>query len=152
MIKIFSVFLVILLTFLFILVSWSRKTPNNLGLRNGRLSDCPTKDNCVSSQASTKRYKVKTIPSNGSLDGVMMELSSLIESMPGGKVIEIHDNYMRAEFTTRIFRFVDDLECFYDKENGVIHVRSASRIGYSDLNTNRNRVEELRKKFLAKRE
>ncbi|QJB57643.1 DUF1499 domain-containing protein [Pseudodesulfovibrio sp. zrk46] len=151
MIRLFSVLLIILFAFLFILASWSRKTPNNLGLRDDRLSDCPTKDNCVCTQASIERYRVETIPSNDSLDVVMMDLSNLIESMSGGKVIEINDNYVRAEFTTRIFRFVDDLECFYDKEYGVIHLRSASRVGYFDLNTNRNRVEELRIKFLAKR-
>ena len=46
-----------------------------------------------------------------------------------------------------MFRFVDDLECRLDAENRVIHVRSASRVGYSDLGVNRKRVERLRARF-----
>ena len=43
-------------------------------------------------------------------------------------------------------KFVDDLELFYNDES-VIHVKSASRLGYSDFSVNRERVEQLRQSF-----
>lgn len=67
--------------------------------------------------------------------------------MYGGKVVEIKEFYLYAQFTSRVMRFVDDLECYYDKEKGLIQIRSASRIGYSDMGANRKRVEELRTIF-----
>jgi uncharacterized protein (DUF1499 family) len=82
----------------------------------------------------------------------MVDLAESIESIYGGKVVAVEGTYLRAEFTSRVFRFVDDLECFYDEARGVIEVRSASRLGYSDFNVNRDRVEELRKAFKAKRD
>jgi uncharacterized protein (DUF1499 family) len=65
------------------------------------------------------------------------------------EIIENRDNYLHAEFTSLIFRFVDDVEFLIDAPNGVIQVRSASRKGYSDMGVNRRRVEEIRKQFSA---
>jgi len=52
--------------------------------------------------------------------------------------------YAHITFTTPTFRFVDDLELRLDAAAGVVHVRSASRVGYGDMGLNRRRVEELR--------
>lgn len=123
------------------------KAPDNLGHENGRLAPCPETANCVSSQATDKEHHVDPIQATGHEDTVIIRLRDAIESMFGSKIITIDETYIRAEFTSRIFRFVDDLECFYDKANGRIEVRSASRIGYSDLGANRQRVEDLRAKF-----
>lgn len=57
------------------------------------------------------------------------------------------ERYLWATFSTRIFRFIDDLELRLDEENGVMHVRSSSRVGYSDMGANRRRVEDLRLRF-----
>ena len=63
----------------------------------------------------------------------------------GGTVQTDTGSYLHATFVSRIFRFVDDLELRADGET--IHVRSASRVGYSDLGVNRKRVEALRAKL-----
>jgi uncharacterized protein (DUF1499 family) len=61
--------------------------------------------------------------------------------------VEETETYWHVEFRSRIFRFVDDVEFLFDRDNKVIHVRSASRVGYSDLGVNRKRVEEIRTMF-----
>lgn len=128
-----------------VLTACSSKTPDNLGMRDGHFALCPESPNCVSSQATDDKHKVAPIVMTGSEDKVMVDLANTIELMFGGKVIEVKGPYLYAEYTSRIMRFIDDLECYYDIENALIQIRSASRIGYSDLGANRKRVEELRK-------
>ncbi|MDQ6965890.1 MAG: DUF1499 domain-containing protein, partial [Mariprofundaceae bacterium] len=55
------------------------------------------------------------------------------------------DDYLHATFTSRLFRFVDDVELHRDAASGVVHIRSASRVGHSDFGVNRKRVEVIRK-------
>jgi len=69
----------------------------------------------------------------------------------GGKIEEEHDGYLWATFTSRVFRFVDDVEFRMVSTDGMIHMRSGSRKGYSDLGVNRRRVEKLRTLFNQKR-
>ncbi|CAB1059228.1 hypothetical protein D1BOALGB6SA_3986 [Olavius sp. associated proteobacterium Delta 1] len=56
-------------------------------------------------------------------------------------LIEIYANF------SLIFQFVDDVELLFSDEKNLIHVKSASRIGYSDLGANRKRVERIRLAF-----
>ena len=54
------------------------------------------------------------------------------------------ETYLHAEFKSAVFRFVDDVEFFADEGAGVIQVRSAARVGNSDLGVNRKRLETIR--------
>ena len=74
------------------------------------------------------------------------KLLKVIESMPRAEVATDKENFLHAEFASKIFRFVDDVE-FYFNEPGVIHFRSASRIGHSDMGVNRHRIKEIRHLF-----
>jgi len=133
---------------LFLLSGCSSKTPDNLGLKNGQFASCPESNNCVSSQATDKAHTIAPIDvAHNTPDVVMVNLTNSIQTMFGGKVIKIDGNYLHAEFTSRVMRFVDDMECFYDEPAGVIQIRSASRVGYSDFDANRKRVEVLREIF-----
>jgi len=118
--------------------SWKR--PSNLGVRDGRLAPCKRTPNCVSSQAdpSDRTHYVAPIGFAGS----MQALRSALAELPLATVIEAKGDYLYAEFRTPILRFVDDVE--FLKGDGVLHVRSASRLGRRDFNANRNRVEQLR--------
>lgn len=129
---------------LFVLARLSAVEPDGLGVANGRLADCPERDNCVSSQASAPARRVESIPANGPVEAVMARLEQAVNSMDGGQVIEVRGGYLHAVFTSRLWRFRDDLECLYDPAGGRIEVRSASRVGYSDMGANRARVERLR--------
>jgi uncharacterized protein (DUF1499 family) len=64
------------------------------------------------------------------------------------KIVEEKDDYLHAEARSLIFRFVDDVEFYLPAPEKVIHVRSASRVGYSDMGVNRKRVEEIRRRFV----
>ena len=119
-----------------------------LGVTEGKLSPCPESPNCVSSQSSDPSHFVEPLAYSDTQPTAKMRLVKIIQSMPRSQIISTTDNYIHVEFTSLIFRFVDDVEFLFDGEQKLIHVRSASRVGYSDLGANRNRVEAIRQKFL----
>jgi uncharacterized protein (DUF1499 family) len=127
--------------------SFSGQRPQNLGITNGSLAACPNSPNCVSSQASDANHHVAAMTYGGSPQAALTKLQQVIEAMEGTEIITVTDDYLHAEFTSKLMGFVDDLECYLPPEKSIIHIRSASRLGQSDLGANRTRVEELRKSF-----
>jgi uncharacterized protein (DUF1499 family) len=121
--------------------------PDNLGVVNGRLADCPDSPNCVSSQSDDPEHRVEPLPLLGSASETLGRLKSILEAMPRTRVVDERESYVHAEATSRVFGFVDDVEFLADEEKQVIHVRSASRVGHSDLGVNRDRVERIREAF-----
>ena len=115
--------------------------------RPAQLLPCPDRPNCVSSVDRDPARRVEPLSLAGSVDEALGQIETVLGDMQGARILEIGDGYVRAEFTSRIFRFVDDLELLYDQEAAVFQVRSASRVGYSDLGTNRRRVEDLRSRL-----
>jgi uncharacterized protein (DUF1499 family) len=79
-------------------------------------------------------------------------LRLVLQKLPRMRIVAERSDYLHAEVRTRLFRFVDDLEFLLAPEHGCIHVRSASRLGYSDLGANRRRVEQLRRHFSMPRD
>jgi uncharacterized protein (DUF1499 family) len=67
-----------------------------------------------------------------------------IAALPGSAIISDSGNYINVEFTSALMGFVDDVEFYCDDAAGVIQVRSASRLGESDLGVNAKRVEAMR--------
>jgi len=141
--KYFLAFLLISVAGFAFLSGCSGKRPENIGLHDGLLAPCPDTPNCVSTHADDETHAIAPIPMSGSEEAVMSRVAEVIKTM-GGHIVTTEGPYLHAEFTSRVWRFVDDLECVYDESAGALHVRSASRIGYSDFNVNRNRVEQLR--------
>jgi len=123
--------------------------PPDLGLQGGRLRPCPTSPNCVSSEAGTAADKlVAPFPApRGAAD--MVRLAAVVGAWPRTTVVTDDGTYLHAESTSRLMRFVDDVEFRFDATKSVIHVRSASRLGESDLGVNRKRVEGLRAQWVA---
>ena len=119
---------------------WRR--PTNLGAKDGRLAPCRSTPNCVSSQAdpADREHYIAPIAFRGRME----ELRRAVESMPRSSVIAAERNYLYAEYRTALMRYVDDVELYYDERAGLVHVRSASRLGRRDFGVNRKRVEELR--------
>ena len=122
--------------------------PDNLGISNGKLADCPSSPNCVNSQTGDEDHAVAPFTYEGSRQDAFNRLENAVTSLKRTQIVEERDDYLRVECKSAILRFVDDVEFYFPEEN-VIHVRSASRIGYSDLGVNRKRVEKLRKLFNA---
>lgn len=122
------------------------KRPDHLGLKDGRLASCGRRLNCVSSQADpgdAQRY-VTAIPFKGSAADAIAAARRAIEAMARSTVIRHEGGYLHAEFKSKLMGFVDDVEFTYDAKAGVLHVRSASRLGRRDYGVNRKRVEALR--------
>lgn len=137
-----------LLVFLHLLVlGCSGAKPLNLGVTEGRLASCPSSPNCVSSQGEDETHKMEPWAYHTSLAQAKEKILDILRSMPRAKVVTVEENYIRAEFTSRLFRFVDDVEFYFDDTDNVINFRSASRVGYSDLGVNRKRMEEIQERF-----
>ena len=113
-----------------------------------KLKPCPDSPNCVSSQSRSDSQRINPLPYKTAPRHALARIKNLISAMPGAKLVREEENYLHFEFTTRIMKFVDDVEIALDKTEKQIHLRSASRVGYWDLGTNRRRLEKIRKKFL----
>lgn len=129
-------------------MSWTAKRPENLGVIMGSLAECPDTPNCVSSTTEKTSHKMDPIPFEGTNSTAMTKLVSLVNSMPRTKITSQSENYLHAEFTSLVFRYIDDVEFLIDSKNNKIDFRSASRVGYSDLGTNRKRMNTISERFL----
>jgi uncharacterized protein (DUF1499 family) len=139
---VFSIGLVSLLAVLSII---SRRKPSP-GLVDGRLQPCPRRPNCVCSEDKGRPSYVKPLAFSGPAQSSWKRAKKIISDMGGQTVLE-ENGYLWATFSSRIFRFIDDLELRMDNEKGVIHIRSGSRVGYSDMGANRRRCEDFRARF-----
>ncbi len=119
-------------------------TPRALGLTHGALQDCPASPNCVCSTATRVEQQIAPLTFSGDPVAALDRLAALLGTFPRTHVVTRTDNYLHATCTSLLFRFVDDLEALVDPAASVIHLRSASRVGYSDLGANRQRIERLR--------
>ncbi|PKN17375.1 MAG: DUF1499 domain-containing protein [Deltaproteobacteria bacterium HGW-Deltaproteobacteria-6] len=118
------------------------------GSGGGPLKVCPKSPNCVSSQAGDSGHAVAPLVYTGSRAEACAKLKKVLTEMTRMKIVEEKDDYLHAEARSLIFRFVDDVEFYLPAPEKVIHVRSASRVGYSDMGVNRKRVEEIRRRFV----
>jgi len=125
---------------------FSRK-PTNLGVTDGHLADCPSSPNCVSTQASDGQHRMEPISFGGSSEEAIQRVKDVLAEMTRTKIVTLEGNYLHVEFRSAFFRFVDDVEFLIDPKDQLIHFRSASRVGYSDLGVNRRRMEQIRKTF-----
>jgi len=116
------------------------ETAPTLGLVGGHLRPCPEKPNCVCSESSPDD-KVHAIAPFSTSNWLGLRLAI---AAAGGRIDKDNGAYLHATFTSRVFRYVDDLELRRDDAHGVIQVRSSSRVGYSGFGVNRKRVEAIR--------
>ncbi|MFG3816522.1 DUF1499 domain-containing protein [Limnothrix redekei] len=126
--------------------------PENLGAVAGQLRPCPNSPNCVSSQTpiTDLQHTIAPLQIMGDADHVFAALTELVKATERTTVITESPNYLYAEFTTPLLGFVDDVEFLLDGETNQIQVRSASRLGESDLGLNRQRIETLRAQLTQK--
>jgi uncharacterized protein (DUF1499 family) len=123
------------------------------GLIDGAFLPCPGSPNCVSSMETEGTAFIEPIRYGTLSRGQALDrLLALLKADDNCRIVEqkeLQDGgmYVRAEYRSKLFRFVDDVEFLLAPESGIIQVRSASRVGYSDMGVNRKRVEELRARF-----
>lgn len=114
----------------------------------GSLKACPKSPNCVSSQAGDPEHAIAPLVYTSSATEAYARLKKVLSGMKRIKIVAEKEDYLHAEAKSLIFRFVDDVEFYFPANEKIIHVRSASRVGYSDMGVNRKRVEEIRKRFV----
>lgn len=115
-----------------------------LGVANGKLLPCSDSPNCVCSQSADKNHYIEPLTYDGTPLEAKQKLVAIIRSIERAKIATDIDGYVHAEFSSALFRFVDDVEFYFPAEQRVIQVRSASRVGYYDFGVNRRRLESIR--------
>ena len=136
--------LVLVVAWLFLLAFMSRSGVP-LGLKEGRLAPCPDTPNCVCSEvplSSSAFVEAVEISGYGAEEAWQIVKRVVVEE--GGQLQVEDTSYLAATFASKLFGFVDDLELRLDAEHQVIHLRSASRVGHSDMGANRERVARLK--------
>lgn len=128
-----------------ILSACAGERPKNLGVKDGVLAACPASPNCVSSFADDEGHRIAPFSFGDDPAAAFARLTQLLRQRSDATIIEAGSGYLRVELRTTLF--VDDAEFLLDEETKVIHLRSASRLGHSDLGKNRRRVEEIRAAF-----
>jgi uncharacterized protein (DUF1499 family) len=121
----------------------------NFGLVDGRLRPCPNRPNCVCSVDSASARHIEPLVFTGDPDGAMSRLKGVVADQTRTWLVAEEGDYLHAECSSLVFRFVDDLEFYMDRPGKKIHVRSASRTGTYDWGVNRRRVEAIRRAFEA---
>jgi uncharacterized protein (DUF1499 family) len=132
-------------------------TPTDLGVREGRLKPPSRAPNSVSSQAvlypdhpQLAYASIAPLPfKNGGAQASMLAVQSVLQEMPGVSLVQVQDDYLQAQAQTRLMRYVDDVEFWANTATSVVELRSASRLGHSDLGANRARMEQVRSAYTA---
>ncbi len=130
----------------FLIAGCAGNPPHNIGVQSGRLAPCPKKPNCVISDQTDADHFIEPIGYSGNRKAAMQRLKSIVTAFDRTRIVTESDRYLHVEFKSFLFRFIDDVE-FYFPDEKIIHVRSASRMGYSDLGVNRKRIEAIRARF-----
>lgn len=109
---------------------------------------CPSSPNCVTSVGGADPdHFVAPLRYQDAREHAKARLQTILRALPRTTIVEDEGVYLHAECTSLVFRFVDDLEFWFDERDSIVHVRSASRVGYSDLGVNRRRIETIRSRF-----
>ena len=132
-------------------------SPTDLGVHQGKLKGLSATNNSVSSQAglypdhSQRQYStIDPLALRGDGPATIAKIKAIVEGMEGAKLITSTPDYLYAQYTTSLMKFVDDVEFWFDPAANVIQVRSASRIGKGDRGLNRKRVEAVRAALAAR--
>ncbi|WCL48332.1 DUF1499 domain-containing protein [Leptospira sp. GIMC2001] len=130
-------------------INCSGTRPSDLGVNsNGMLKECPSSPNCVSSFCEpTDEHYLAPISYTTSTAEAKQQLLKVIESSDRTEIVVDSDNYIHAEYTSKLMRYVDDVEFYFDDKTKKLHFRSASRLGKSDFGVNRERIETIQSKL-----
>ena len=114
------------------------------------IKECGDAPHCVSTKSSSPKRTIQPIIFNGAKSEFKQIAMAVIESMPRSKIVTADDNYIHAEFTSSMMKFVDDFELYFDENKKMIDLRSSARVGYYDFGVNLKRSKEFEIEFLKK--
>ncbi len=134
----------------FFLLGQQSKSKHPTGLIDGHLSKCPNTPNCFNTEFKdhTGHY-ISPIKVSDQSNNSLSILKDIVRDMDG--VIQAENvDYFSAVFSSSVFGFVDDLEIRMDTKNNLVHIRSASRVGRSDMGVNKKRIVLIKKLYKKK--
>jgi uncharacterized protein (DUF1499 family) len=121
-------------------INIKKKRP--IGIRDGKFYPCPSTPNCTSTQSTDEKHKMKPL-SYSTNEEAKTKIKEIIGTFKRTKLITEEDNYLHFEFRTATFKFVDDVEFYFDDSAKLIHFRSAAQKGYSDMGVNKKRMKKV---------
>ena len=125
-------------------LSMTSTRPANLGVKNGKLAKCPDSPNCVCSYPNSGPLQMEPIGFVGDVEDAVSKIKKTVsDNFRQARLVDQDNGYLHYEFTSLIFRFVDDVEFLVDDKTKQIHFRSASRVGHSDLGANQRRMKRI---------
>ncbi len=132
----------------FAMLGHGSKSGEAPGLVSGRLTSCPDKPNCVCSEfAEDAAHYIAPLDYSGvPPEKAWGDILQIIKEL-GGEVVVANDEYIAATFSSSLFGFIDDVECRLEPSQKRIQIRSASRVGHSDMGVNRKRAETMARLF-----
>ena len=113
-----------------------------------KIKPCPKTPNCVSSVDTDPRHFVHPLQFEGSVNSAHSKMMHILNKLKRVRIVKLDKDFIEAEFKSSGFGFVDDVQFHFDDRMKIIHLRSASRLGYSDLGVNRKRLERVKVPFL----
>jgi len=143
--------LIVIISLYFIALSISSRKQPDLGMLNGQLRTCPGSPNCICSERPSEGGFVEPFMVITTMDDAWSNAKQAVVEN-GGVIVTERDSYLHAYFVTPLLRYIDDVELRRDENKQIIHIRSASRVGHSDMGANRARVTKIRKAFVSNTE
>ena len=125
----------------------NKRTPE-LGIDGGLLKPLSSKPNGVSTQANDHK-RVEPLPLKSTAEKTLIAIKAAVQAYGGATTLQESKNYLRIVFATPTMKYRDDAEFYIDTAGGVVHFRSASRVGYSDMGLNRARYKKLAEHYAS---
>ncbi|RKF15645.1 DUF1499 domain-containing protein [Alginatibacterium sediminis] len=141
--KYIGIIVVIVLAIALYMVWGNLKQPDYLGLKNGQFAPMPSSPNAVSSQSEDASKKVEALPLKADIETTKEAVLASVAQLSEFEVVTNNPDYMHIVFVTEKMRYRDDLELYFDQEQGLLHYRSQSRVGYSDKGLNAERYAKF---------
>jgi uncharacterized protein (DUF1499 family) len=142
------IILALIVAFGALLTFQNLRTPTHLGLKDGQLAPMPTKPNAVSSQTDVEDKKVEPLPFKATPEQTLEAVTAALTQLGGNEIQEQQSHYIYSVFTTPKMRYHDDVEIYLDNDAQLVHFRSQSRAGHSDMGVNRKRYDAFRALYL----
>ncbi|MDN5304705.1 MAG: hypothetical protein PWP46_1591 [Fusobacteriaceae bacterium] len=121
--------------------------PKNIGVVDGKFYELKNSPNNVSSQTDIKEKYVEPLKFIDNKEKSYIKILEILSDYENAKIEKKDENYIHAVFKTKGLKFKDDVEFYFDENEKVVHFKSASRVGYSDMGKNRERYEEIKEKY-----
>lgn len=145
--KILLTLVVLFVAFNIVMLVWQNSRKPALGVQsNGELAPLVNKPNCVSTFAEGEKA-VAPLTMSKDLESTVLAIEAALQKLGNVRVLTQDGNYIRALATTKLMRYKDDIEILIDEDARLVHFRSSSRAGYSDMGVNKARYDEFAKHY-----